>query len=89
MATGTTVLDSKLKAGPGTIGVAIFGVALLIGFIYAGSHLIGDLHGYASDERAAIPPAGGGASHRAGVRVCERIPRHGKRRGHRHLYALS
>ncbi len=45
MATGASVLDSKLKAGPGMVGVVIFGVALLIGFIYAGFHLIGDLRG--------------------------------------------
>jgi inorganic phosphate transporter, PiT family len=45
MATGASVLDSKLKGGPGMIGVMIFGVALLIGFIYAGFHLIGDLRG--------------------------------------------
>jgi PiT family inorganic phosphate transporter len=45
MATGASVLDSKLKGGPGMIGVMIFGVALLIGFIYAAFHLIGDLRG--------------------------------------------
>jgi inorganic phosphate transporter, PiT family len=43
MATGATVLDSKLRGGPGMIGMMIFGVALLVGFIYAGFHLIGDL----------------------------------------------
>jgi inorganic phosphate transporter, PiT family len=49
MATGTSVLDSKLGAGStsraGKIGVLIFGIALVIGFIYAGSHLISDLAG--------------------------------------------
>src|SRR6202050_3955732 len=45
MASGSAVLDSKLGAGPGRIGVMIFGVALLIGCIYAGSHLFKDLSG--------------------------------------------
>jgi len=36
-------LDSKMKAGPGMIGMAIFGVALVVGFIYAGTQLMGDL----------------------------------------------
>jgi inorganic phosphate transporter, PiT family len=47
MATGTSVLDAKLGAGrasrTGKIGVLIFGIALVIGFIYAGMHLISDL----------------------------------------------
>jgi len=48
MATGTSVLDAKIASGAGKagkIGVFIFGVALVVGVIYAGSHLIGDLHG--------------------------------------------
>jgi inorganic phosphate transporter, PiT family len=45
MATGTSVLDSKMTTKPGRIGVLIFGIALIIGFIYAGSHLFGDLQG--------------------------------------------
>ncbi|MGC1580487.1 MAG: inorganic phosphate transporter, partial [Candidatus Acidiferrales bacterium] len=45
MASESVALDSKLGAGPGRIGVMIFGVALLIGCIYAGSHLIKDLSG--------------------------------------------
>ncbi len=44
-AAGTNVLDSKMTSKPGKIGVLIFGIALIIGFIYAGSHLIGDLQG--------------------------------------------
>jgi inorganic phosphate transporter, PiT family len=46
MATGVSVLDAKLTAGAGRgakIGVLIFGLALIVGFIYAGIHLIGDL----------------------------------------------
>jgi inorganic phosphate transporter, PiT family len=44
MATGTTVLDSKMGSSKaGRVGVLIFGIALIIGFVYAGSHLIGDL----------------------------------------------
>src|SRR5579862_3068855 len=46
-AAGTSVLDTKLATakptGPARIGMMIFGVALVIGFIYAGYHLISDL----------------------------------------------
>ncbi len=46
-ATGTTsLLDSKLgaRAGKaGRVGVAIFGVAMIVGFVYAAYHLMGDL----------------------------------------------
>jgi inorganic phosphate transporter, PiT family len=41
---GTSVLDAKLTASKsGKLGVMVFGVALVVGFIYAGSHLISDL----------------------------------------------
>src|SRR5579862_8358357 len=46
MATGTSVLEAKLGGGSsraGKVGVMIFGVALIIGFIYAGGHLVSDL----------------------------------------------
>jgi PiT family inorganic phosphate transporter len=46
MATGASVLDAKLTGGAGKagkIGVIVFGVALIIGFIYAGAHLASDL----------------------------------------------
>src|ERR1700732_938078 len=43
MATGTTALDAKIGAGPGKIGTLVFGVALIIGLIYAGGHLLSDL----------------------------------------------
>src|ERR1700735_2075987 len=43
MATGTTALDAKIGAGPGRIGMLVFGVALVIGLIYAGGHLLSDL----------------------------------------------
>jgi PiT family inorganic phosphate transporter len=46
MATGASVLDAKLTGGAGKgakIGVLVFGVALIIGFIYAGAHLASDL----------------------------------------------
>jgi inorganic phosphate transporter, PiT family len=48
MATGTSVpaLDSKIgesSSRAGKIGVLIFGIALIIGFIYAGGHLLSDL----------------------------------------------
>jgi PiT family inorganic phosphate transporter len=45
MATGSSVLDAKMTS-PGRIGMLIFGLALIAGFIYAGSHLIGDLEGF-------------------------------------------
>jgi PiT family inorganic phosphate transporter len=43
MATASTVLDSKMRRSPGKIGMIVFGVVLIIGFAYAGSHLLGDL----------------------------------------------
>jgi PiT family inorganic phosphate transporter len=53
MATGATVLDAKLTAGAGKgakIGMIVFGVAMLIGFIYAGAHLASDLAQIHSSE---------------------------------------
>ncbi len=38
-----TALDAKLASGPGKLGMIVFGVALTIGAVYAGGHLIGDL----------------------------------------------
>ena len=43
MATGATVLDSKITRGPGMIGMMVFGVVLVIGFVYVGVRLAGDL----------------------------------------------
>src|SRR6516162_2753478 len=43
MATASTVLEAKLSRSPGRIGMIIFGIVLLIGFAYAGSHLLDDL----------------------------------------------
>ena len=44
MATASsTVLDAKIARSPGKIGVIIFGIVLLVGFAYAGSHLLQDL----------------------------------------------
>lgn len=39
----TTVLDAKLSRSPGKIGMIVFGIVLLIGFVYAGTHLLDDL----------------------------------------------
>src|SRR5215469_13075992 len=36
-------VKEKLERKPAKIGIAIFGVALLIGFVYAAAHLISDL----------------------------------------------
>jgi inorganic phosphate transporter, PiT family len=41
--TAPSVLDQKIGAGPGRIGMLVFGVALIIGLIYAGGHLLSDL----------------------------------------------
>ena len=46
MATGASVLDAKLTGGAGKsakVGMLVFGVALIIGFIYAGVRLASDL----------------------------------------------
>jgi len=44
MATASTVLDAKLSRSPGgKIGMIIFGVVLVVGFLYAAAHLLGDL----------------------------------------------
>jgi inorganic phosphate transporter, PiT family len=45
MASGASVLDAKLGAPSkaGRIGIMVFGVALIVGFIYAGSRLFSDL----------------------------------------------
>ena len=40
-----TALDQKLAKGPGKIGMAVFGVALVIGCGYAAMHLVSDLSG--------------------------------------------
>jgi PiT family inorganic phosphate transporter len=53
MATASTVLDSKTASKSARIGILIFGAALIIGFIYAGGHLIGDLH--ATHPTSAMP----------------------------------
>ncbi len=45
MATASSVLDSKAPSKPARIGIIVFGVALVVGFVYAGMHLIGDLQG--------------------------------------------
>src|SRR6204780_4299498 len=45
MAAGTSVLDSKMVAGPGRIPVLIGVLVLLFGLGYIGSHLIRDLSG--------------------------------------------
>ncbi len=52
MATGVSVLETKLSgtSKAGRIGVGVFGVALIIGFIYAALHLVGDLAGTQTGE---------------------------------------
>lgn len=39
----SAVLDAKLRRSPGKIGMIVFGAVLVVGFAYAGSHLLGDL----------------------------------------------
>src|ERR1700685_440170 len=38
-----SLLDSKIKRTPGRVGAVVFGLALIAGGIYAGSHLLSDL----------------------------------------------
>src|SRR5208283_3459330 len=38
-----TILDSKLSRKPGKIGMLVFGLALIVGCVYAAAQLIGDL----------------------------------------------
>jgi len=41
--TAPSLLDAKMSKAPGRIGMLVFGVALVVGVIYAGAHLISDL----------------------------------------------
>src|SRR5215831_17623874 len=50
MATAANALDAKISRSPGKIGMIIFGIVLLIGFAYAGSHLLDDLRTMHSDS---------------------------------------
>src|ERR1700757_4691570 len=43
MASASTVVEAKPWGSPGRSGMVIFGIVLLIGFAYAGSHLLDDL----------------------------------------------
>src|SRR6202167_1726475 len=45
MAAGTSVLDTKMAAGPGRLGVLIGVAVLLNGLVYVGRHLLTDLSG--------------------------------------------
>ena len=53
-----TALQEKMKIGPGKIGLFIFGVALVIGIIYAGSHLLRDLADMHSTSAMPYIPLG-------------------------------
>jgi inorganic phosphate transporter, PiT family len=53
MATASSVLDSKTPSKGARLGLMIFGAALIVGFIYAGLHLIGDLQG--THATSALP----------------------------------
>src|SRR6204780_5021524 len=48
MATASSALDAKLSKSPGTLGMAIFGAVLIIGFVYAGMNLARDLGSFHS-----------------------------------------
>jgi inorganic phosphate transporter, PiT family len=50
MAAGTSVLDSKMAAGPGRIGVLIGVVVLLVGLVYIANHLLKDLSGIQAES---------------------------------------
>src|SRR5271167_1789750 len=46
MATASsTLIQAKFAKGPGRVGMLVFGAALLVGLVYAVSHLISDLSG--------------------------------------------
>jgi PiT family inorganic phosphate transporter len=46
MATGTTALDTKMTvSSPAKIGMGLFGIALIVGLVYAAYHLLSDLSG--------------------------------------------
>jgi inorganic phosphate transporter, PiT family len=38
-------IHAKISKGPGKLGLLVFGVVLIVGVVYAGSHLISDLSG--------------------------------------------
>ena len=67
MATRTSALDSKMAAGPGKLGMLVFGVALIIGFVYAGGHLISDLSEMHSADCDALRASRRGAPCRPGL----------------------
>src|SRR5579862_5448278 len=48
MATASSALDAKLSKSPGTLGMAIFGAVLIVGFVYAGMNLARDLGSFHS-----------------------------------------
>src|SRR5579863_6365483 len=48
MTTAPSALDAKLAKSPGTIGMAIFGAILIVGFVYAGMNLARDLGSFHS-----------------------------------------
>ena len=51
----TSALDAKITRTPGKIGALIFGLALVVGAIYAGSHLLSDLeHSEATSTLAYV-----------------------------------
>src|ERR1700740_1066798 len=53
MDTATPALDAKLSRSPGKVGMIVFGIVLIVGFAYAGSHLLGDLS--AMHSQSALP----------------------------------
>ena len=48
MATASSALDAKLSKSPGTLGMAVFGAVLIVGFVYAGMNLARDLGSFHS-----------------------------------------
>jgi len=74
MATGASVLDTKLTEGAGKgakIGMAVFGVALIVGFIYAGAHLASDLAQIHSSEIMPFVLLGIALLVALGFRICD------------------
>ena len=80
-----SALQEKMQAGPGRVGILIFGVVLVVGLI----HYCVRLFETASHKLPAVRASGRGFARGAGIRIRERISRHGQCRGHRDLHSFA
>ena len=87
MAAGTSVLDTKMTvSAPAKIGMGIFGVALVVGLVYAGTHLLRDLSGVQTTSALPFILLGVALLTALAFRIRQRLPRHRQRRRHRDLH---